>query len=120
MLVRAIRGATTVDNNDSNEIIEETGKLLTEIIAKNNLNEDDIISIIFSVTKDLNTAFPAVAARKMGWTDVALFCTNEMDVPGSLSKCIRVLIHINTELGKKDLKHVYLKGANILRPDLAE
>jgi len=120
MLVRAIRGATTVDNNDSNEILEETGKLLTEIIEKNNICEDDVISIIFSVTKDLNAAFPAVAARKLGWTNVALFCTNEMDVPGGLLKCIRVLIHINTELSNKDIKHVYLKGAKVLRPDLTQ
>jgi chorismate mutase len=120
MLVRAIRGATTVNNNDSNEIIEETKKLLTEIVEKNNIIEDDVISIVFSVTKDLNAAFPAVGARKMGWTNVALFCTNEMDVPGSLSKCIRVLLHINTEKSNRDLNHVYLKGAKILRPDLAE
>ncbi|HEY9061782.1 MAG TPA: chorismate mutase [Pseudobacteroides sp.] len=119
-MVRALRGATTVKNNDSNEILEETKILLTDIVEKNNINEDDVISIIFSVTKDLNAAFPAVAARKMGWTNVALFCTNEMDVPGSLSKCIRVLLHINTEKGNKDLIHVYLNGAKILRPDLAE
>lgn len=118
-MVRALRGATTVNNNDSNEILEETKILLTDIVEKNNINEDDVISIIFSVTKDLNAAFPAVAARKMGWTNVALFCTNEMDVPGSLSKCIRVLLHINTEKGNKELTHVYLNGAKILRPDLA-
>ncbi|MDP4180255.1 MAG: chorismate mutase [Bacillota bacterium] len=120
MLVRAIRGATTVENNDSNEIIEETKSLLMEIAEKNNICEDDIISIVMSVTKDLNAAFPAVGARQIGWTNVALFCTNEMDVPGGLEKCIRVLAHINTDKSNKDIKHVYLKGARILRPDLVE
>jgi len=117
-LVRAIRGAITVDNNTAEDITEATKVLLEKIIEKNNVPIDDIISIIFSVTKDLDSAFPAVAARKLGWTDVALMCTNEIYVPGSLEKCIRVLMHINTEKSNKDIKHVYLKGAKVLRPDL--
>jgi len=120
MLVRAIRGATTVEKNDANEIIEETRKLLLEIVEKNSIMEDDIISIIFTVTKELNAAFPAVAARHVGWTEVALICTNEIDVPGSLANCVRVLIHVNTEKSNNEMKHVYLKGARILRPDLAD
>lgn len=118
MLVRAIRGATTVDNNIEFEILENTEELLKAISLRNDINQDDIISIIFSLTKDLNAAFPAVAARRMGWTNVALMCTNEVEVPGSLEKCIRVLVHINTEKSNEDIKHVYLKGAKVLRPDL--
>lgn len=118
MLVRAIRGATTVNNNNENEILSNTEELLKEINARNSLETVDIISVIFSLTCDLNAAFPAVAARNIGWKDVALMCTNEIDVPGSLKKCIRVLIHINTEKSNEQIKHVYLKGAKVLRPDL--
>jgi chorismate mutase len=119
-MVRAIRGAITVDNNTAEEIIKDTKTLLTEIEKANNLVLDDVISIIFSSTKDLDAAFPAVAARELGWTEIALMCTNEVYVPDSLKMCIRILIHINTEKGNKELKHMYLKGAKILRPDLQE
>lgn len=117
-LVRAVRGATTVENNSVNEIIDETKVLLSKMIEENNIDENDIISIIFSVTKDLDAAFPAAAARQIGWTNVALMCTNEINVPGSLGKCIRVLMHINTEKNNREIRHVYLKSAKILRPDL--
>lgn len=117
-LVRAIRGATTVENNNMNEIIDETKLLLIKIVEENKLVEDDIISIIFSVTKELDAAFPAVGARQLGWTNAALMCTNEINVPGSLEKCIRVLFHINTTKSNNEIKHVYLKGAKVLRPDL--
>jgi chorismate mutase len=120
LFVRAIRGATTVENNVDTEILDNTRELLNEILIKNDLKLDDVISIIFSLTKDLDAAFPAVAARKMGWTEVALMCTNEIDVPGSLGKCIRVLLHINTEKSNKEINHVYLKNAKVLRPDLKE
>lgn len=118
MSVRAIRGAVTVENNTAPEIIEETRQLLLEIEHKNEFLQDDIISIIFSVTSDLNAAFPAVAARQIGWNNIALMCTNEVDVLGSLKKCIRVLIHINTDKSNYEIKHIYLKGAKVLRPDL--
>lgn len=118
MSVRAIRGATTVCCNDSSEMLCATKELLEKISEINNLIQDDIVSAIFTVTKDLDAAFPAVAARQIGWTDVALMCMKEIDVPGSLEKCIRVIIHINTEKSNEDIKHVYLKGAKILRPDL--
>jgi chorismate mutase len=120
MYVRAVRGATTVENNTSEEIINETINLLNTIIEKNQINKDYIISAIFSLTNDLNAAFPAAAARKIGWTDIALMCTNEVDVPGSLKKCIRVMVHFNTEKSNSELRHVYIKGAKALRPDLAE
>lgn len=120
LVVRAVRGATTIDNNTSEDIIKETKYLLSEIIEKNGIDKADIISIIFSTTKDINATFPAVAAREMGMTDIALMCTNEMEVPGSLEKCIRVLMHINTEKTNKEIKYIYLKKAKSLRPDLKE
>lgn len=117
-MVRAIRGATTVANNDADEILSETQKLLHEIAQRNGLSEDDVISIIFTLTKDLDAVFPAVAARNIGWTSTALMCMNEIDVPGSLKKCIRILMHVNTDKDRKDIKHVYINGAKALRPDL--
>jgi len=117
-MVRAIRGAITVEENNYCEIIDATKEILEEIVNKNDLNQDDIISVIFSVTKDLDAAFPAVAARQLGWTDVALMCTNEIQVPGSLEKCIRALVHINSDKNKNEIKHIYLKGARALRTDL--
>lgn len=120
MLVRAIRGATTVAENTKESILEGTIELLSEIIKRNSLNTSDIISAVFTVTSDLNAAFPAVAAREIGWTDISLMCTNEIDVPGSLKNCIRVLIHFNTDKSNSDISHVYLKGAEALRPDLVE
>lgn len=118
MAFRAVRGAVTVENNNQEEILNATKELLGKIVEDNNINIDDIASIIFSVTQDLDAVFPAVAARQMGWTDIALMCTNEIYVKGSLEKCIRVMMHINTEKGNRDIKHIYLKGARILRPDL--
>lgn len=118
MTVRAVRGAVTVDENSMVEIIDETKSLLKSMIEENNIDQEDMISIIFSVTKDLDAAFPAVAARQLGLTDVALFCTSEMDVPGSLPKCIRVLMHINSEKKNSEIINIYLKDAKVLRPDL--
>lgn len=117
-MVRAIRGATTVEANDEREILNETCELLQGMLEQNGILKEDIISAIFSVTADLNAAFPAVAARRLGWTETALMCTYEIDVPGSLQKCIRVLMHIHTEKRNDELKYVYLKEARKLRPDL--
>lgn len=118
MLVRAIRGAITVSENTKESILEGTRELLVEIIKRNDFDYLDIISAIFTVTSDLNTTFPAIAARELGWTDISLMCTNEIDVPGSLKKCVRVLLHFNTDKSNKDINHVYLKGATVLRPDI--
>jgi len=118
MPVRALRGATTIEKNLHKDIVYETKNLLSEIVQANSISKDDIISVIFSTTRDINAAFPAVAAREMGWTDIPLMCTNEMEVPGSLEKCIRVLMHINTDKSNSQLKHIYLKEAKKLRPDL--
>jgi chorismate mutase len=119
-MVNAIRGATTVDENTEQEILEATSELLKAMLEQNGIETEDIISVIFSVTTDLNAAFPAVAARRMGWTETALMCTYEIDVPGSLRKCIRVMMHIRTEKRSRELKFVYLKAARQLRPDLFE
>ncbi len=118
MAVRGVRGATTVENNDSFEMIEASRVLLEEIIKRNEIKQEDMVSIFFTMTQDLDAAFPAVAARQLGITDVALMCTNEINVPGSLPKCIRILLHINTEKSNGEISHVYLNGAKILRPDL--
>ncbi len=120
MCVRAIRGAITVSENTKESILEGTRELLIEIIKRNELDNVDVISAIFTVTSDLNATFPAIAARELGWTDISLMCTNEIDVPGSLKKCVRALIHFNTNKSNKDISHVYLKGATILRPDLGK
>ena len=120
MGARAIRGAITVENNDAAEIINETRTLLEKIINLNELCNEDVISIVFTVTRDLDAAFPAVAARQIGLTDIALMCMNEISVPGSLEKCIRVMIHFNTDKSNSEIKHVYLNRARILRPDLVE
>lgn len=115
---RGIRGATTVERNDRNEILAATKELLQLIIEKNELNKDDIASAIFTVTHDLDAEFPALVARStdIGWTDVALICTREIPVPGSLSKCIRVLLHVNTTRTNAEIQHVYIRGAVNLRP----
>jgi chorismate mutase len=118
MNVRAIRGATTINVNEREDILNETKKLLLEIKKANKLNMDDVISIIFTVTEDVDSVFPAFAAREMGWTDLPLLCTREIDVPGSLKKCIRVLLHVNSDKTNKDMKHIYLKEAVKLRPDI--
>lgn len=120
MLVRAIRGAITIPENTKEAILEGARELLTEIINNNEIKVSDLISIIFTMTNDLNAVFPAVAAREMGLNDVPLMCSNEIDVPGSLRSCVRVLVHTNTDKANSEIKHIYLKGAAVLRPDLAK
>jgi chorismate mutase len=117
MRCRGIRGATTVEANDPEAILHATTELLTEMVRANDLQVVDVASAYFTTTRDLNAEFPAVAANKLGWTDVALLCGHEMDVPGSLAMCLRILLHVNTEKAAKDLKHIYLRGATVLRPD---
>lgn len=114
---RGIRGATTVDRNTRESILEAACELLTEIVRANDVEADDVASVIFTTSPDLNAEFPALAARQMGWTDVALLCGHEMNVPGSLPMCLRILLHVNTEKRAKEIVHVYLKGAKVLRPE---
>lgn len=118
MTTRALRGAITVDTNTREEILAGTTLLLNEVIERNNLIQDDIVSIIFTVTADLDAVFPAVAAREAGLTQVSLMCMQEIPVKGSLPKCVRILLHFNTDKKNSELNHVYLKGAAVLRPDI--
>jgi chorismate mutase len=118
MFLRGIRGATVAQENSKEAIKTETMELLKAIFEANHVKAEDVGSIFFSVTQDLDAEFPAVAAREMGYKDVPLLCMNEIDVPGALAKCIRVLVHVNTEKMQKEMKHVYMKDAVKLRPDL--
>lgn len=120
MLVRGIRGATTVESNTREDILEAARELLDTIVQANELPHDHVASILFSTTVDLNAEFPAVAARELGWTDVALECVHEMNVPGSLPKCLRILMHVNTDKSPGEIQHIYLRGARVLRRDLVE
>ncbi len=119
---RGIRGATTVSGNETGAILEATRAMLQAIVEQNGLSDEnincDMVSVIFTATTDLDAVYPAVAAREMGWTNVPLLCMQEMDVAGSLRHCIRVLIHWNTERTQSEMRHVYLGGAQSLRPDL--
>lgn len=116
-LCRGIRGATTVDRNDAEAILEATREMLYIMIRANEIAPEDVASATFSTTVDLNATFPALAARQLGWYDVALFCCHEMDVPGALSLCVRVLVHWNTTKPSSEIVHVYLREAKNLRPD---
>ncbi|GAB6098470.1 chorismate mutase [Halanaerocella petrolearia] len=120
MQVRGIRGAVTVEENSEKQILVATEELLEQLIAANDLQQEHIASIIFSMTSDLDQAFPAQAARELGWSEVPLFCTKELEINGALEKCIRVLIHYNTDKSLADINHIYLKKAKKLRPDLVE
>lgn len=119
MYCRGIRGAITVENNNREEILAATAELLQVLVERNDLHLEDVTSAIFTVTEDLDAEFPALAARNMGWTDVALICTREIPVPGSLGKCIRVLLHVNTTHSAAEIQHAYLRGAVNLRPEFS-
>lgn len=119
MSLRGIRGATTVDDHNPKSILTATRELLLAICEANPaLRPADIASVFFTVTEDLRSAYPAQAARELGWEDVPLMDAMEIPVPGSLPDCIRVLIHWNTSLSQKEIHHVYLHDAVQLRPDL--
>ncbi|KAF6575134.1 chorismate mutase [Paenibacillus sp. FSL M8-0228] len=120
MYNRGIRGATTVANNEENEILEATSQLLEEIVSYNEIQPEDISNVWITVTHDLDTAFPAKAIRQLdGWDMVPLMCALEVPVAGSLPKCIRLMVQVNTDKSQREMKHVYLNGAQALRPDLA-
>jgi len=114
---RGVRGAVTVHENTEEAILAATRELLQIIIKRNEMHPDDIASVYFTTTADLNATYPALAARQIGWSDVALLCGHEMAVPGGLEKCIRVLIHWNTPRSAREIVHVYLREAQSLRPD---
>ena len=120
MPCRGVRGATTAEANTSEEILKATRQLLALMIRQNGIQEEDIISAVFSTTTDLDAEFPALAARQLGWLNVALMCVHELDVPDSLRRCVRILLHWNTEKSADQVVHVYIKNAARLRPDLSE
>jgi chorismate mutase len=118
MIVRGIRGATTVHEDSADAILSATEELVRELIAANDLKPETIASALFTVTPDLHAEFPAAAARRIGWTMVPLLNFTEIGVPGRLEKCIRVLLHVNTDRNQNEMVHVYLREAVALRPDL--
>lgn len=120
MWCRGVRGATTAAVDDRHEILTATRQLLALMIRLNEIRPEDVGSAIFTTTVDLTAEFPALAARQLGWTDVPLLCTHELDVPGSLPRCIRILIHWNTTRPQNEIRHVYIKDAMRLRPDLCQ
>ncbi len=120
MWCRGVRGATTADENSRDAILTATRQLLALLIRTNGIRSEDVASVVFTTTMDLNAEFPALAARQLGWLDVPLLCTHEISVPASLTQCIRVLVHWNTEKGQREIRHIYVKGAERLRPDLCD
>ena len=119
VLCRGVRGATTVETNTAEAIVAATGELLRTMIEANAIEQERVASVLFTTTMDLNAAFPAVAARELGWTEIALLNAHEMAVPGALPRCIRILLHLNTDRAAREIRHIYLRDARKLRPDLA-
>jgi chorismate mutase len=120
MGIRGVRGATQVKENSVQEIGLAVAELLAKMIEDNQVNKVDLISIIFTATADLTADFPAVAARSIGLGDVPLLCAVEIDVPGSLPRIVRILMHLNSDKSLSEIKHIYLNGASVLRKDLAQ
>jgi chorismate mutase len=118
--VLAVRGAIQIDADDRDQILEATTELVTEVMTRNALTTDDVISVIFTVTPDLTAEFPALAARKLGFHDVPLLCASEIDVPHALPRVIRLMAHIESDRPRSDIQHVYLRGATALRVDIAQ
>ena len=118
--VRALRGATTLDLDERDHLIERTQELMAAIFERNALSEDDLISIVFTATADIHPAFPAEAAREAGFTHVPLMCARELEIDGGIERCVRLLIHAYTDRSRRELRHVYLHEARQLRTDLPE
>jgi chorismate mutase len=118
--VRAVRGAVQVSGNERGEILAGTAELVTEVMSRNELSTDDVISVIFTVTPDLTAEFPALAARKLGFQEVPLLCASEIDVPGAMPHVVRLMMHIETAKPRAAVQHVYLHGASALRLDIAQ
>ena len=118
--VRAVRGAIQVDENDRDQILEATAELIAEVMSRNALTADDVISVIFTATPDLTAEFPALAARKLGFNEVPLLCASEIDVPHALPRVVRLMAHIETDRPRSEIQHVYLRGAVALRLDIAQ
>lgn len=119
-VMRALRGATCLEQDDAAEMRSAVVELLTEMFDRNGISNDQLVSILFTATPDIHSAFPAGAARELKLADVPLICAQELDVTGAMQRVIRVLVHVNTELARADIKHVYLRGAEALRQDIAQ
>lgn len=120
MRCRGVRGATTIAENTREAILEATRELLILLVERNEVPVEEIASAFFTVTDDVDAEHPALAARQLGWHDVALLCAREIPVPGGLPRCIRVLLHVNTERSLEEIRHVYLREAVALRPSRAD
>ena len=120
MAVRAIRGATQVDADDREQVLEATRELVSTVLERNGLEHDDVISILFTATPDLVSEFPALAARELGMGDVPLMCASEIDVPHALPRVLRLMAHVETTRPRAAIQHVYLRGAVALRRDIAQ
>jgi len=118
--VRAIRGAVQVEADEREAILEGTTELMNEVVIRNDLTTDDVISVLFTVTPDLTAEFPALAARKLGFHDVPLICAAEIPVPGAMPRVVRLLAHVETDRPRSAIQHVYLRGATALRLDIAQ
>lgn len=120
MAVRAVRGATQVEADDRELILDGIRELVTVVLERNRLEPDDLISVVFTATPDLKAEFPAYAARQLGITDVPFLCATEIDVPGAMPRVLRLLAHVETDLPRNEIRHVYLRGAAALRTDLPQ
>ncbi|HEX6523040.1 MAG TPA: chorismate mutase [Streptosporangiaceae bacterium] len=120
MTVRAIRGAVQVEADVRELILEGTAELVNEVMVRNDLTTDDVISVLFTVTPDLTAEFPALAARKLGFHDVPLICATEIPVPGAMPHVVRLMAHVETDRPRSAIQHVYLRGAAALRLDIAQ
>ena len=118
--MRAIRGATCLQQDNAEEMRDAVVELLQEIFQKNNLSNEDLVSVLFTSTPDLHCAFPAAAARELNLSDVPLICAQEIDVKGAMPKTVRVMVHANITAPRADIKHIYLRGAEALRQDIAQ
>jgi chorismate mutase len=118
--VRAVRGAIQVDADERDAILAGTTELIKEVLARNDLTPEDLISVVFTATQDLTAEFPAYAARQLGFSDVPLLCATEIAVPGSMPRVLRLLAHVETDRARSELHHVYLRGAAALRRDLPQ
>lgn len=120
MAIRAVRGATQLDADEREHLLSSVEELLRAVLSANDLSTNDLISVVFTVTPDLRSEFPAVAARQIGIGDVPLLCAQEIDVPGALPRVVRLMAHVDTDRSRGEVRHVYLRGAAALRRDLAQ
>jgi len=120
VVVRAVRGATALSADDRDEMVEAVVELLGELLQRNSLTTDDLVSIVFTATPDLHSEFPAAAARTFGLGDVPLLCAQELAIAGAMPRVVRVMAHVNTDRARDEIQHVYLRGTETLRSDLAQ